>query len=246
MRPVFSFTFFTVLSGAGYGLLALLGLVGNAHGKASTMAFGLTAITMAMVLITTGLVASTAHLGGPQQAWRSSWVSRSRIAAVITYPTALAYGCAWSGLVDASVLIAPLGILTALMCGFTAFCAGMIYHSRKASPAWHSKIAVTAYLAFALASGSGLLNAISFVFGRFQTDAGKFMALLTVALTLIAIAFKWFDRSNHDKKLQIIMFALLAMAVVLTLLSLILPWLTFIVALLVLGAAWTERWHFFA
>jgi len=246
MRPVFSVTFFTVTSGAGYGLLALLGLVGNAHGKASSMAFGLTAITVAMALITAGLVASTAHLGGQQQAWRSSWVSRSAVAAVVTYPIALAYGCAWSGLVDAPVLIAPLGILTALICAFIAFCTGMIYHSRKASPAWHSKIAVAAYFAFALASGSGLLNTISFVFGRFQTDAGKFMALLTAVLILIAIALKWFDRSNHNRKLQIIMFALLAMALVLTLLSLTLPWLTFIVALLILMAAWAERWHFFA
>ena len=246
MRPVFSVTFFTVTSGAGYGLLALLGLVGNAHGKASSMAFGLTAITVAMALITAGLVASTAHLGGQQQAWRSSWVSRSAVAAVVTYPIALAYGFAWSGLVDAPVLIAPLGILTALICAFIAFCTGMIYHSRKASPAWHSKIAVAAYFAFALASGSGLLNTISFVFGRFQTDAGKFMALLTAVLILIAIALKWFDRSNHNRKLQIIMFALLAMALVLTLLSLTLPWLTFIVALLILMAAWAERWHFFA
>jgi DMSO reductase anchor subunit len=246
MRPFFSVTFFTVSSGAGYGLLALLGLVGNAHGKASTMAFGLTAITVAMALIPAGLVASTAHLGGPQQALQSLWVSRSRIAAVITYPIALAYGCAWSGLVDAPVLIAPLGILSALICAVTAFCLGMIYHSRKASPAWHSKVEVLSYLAFALASGSGLLNAISFVFGRFQTDAGKFMALLTAVLILIAITLKWFDRSNHNRKLQIIMFALLAMALLLTLLSLILPWLTFIVALLILMAAWAERWHFFA
>jgi len=246
MRPVFSVTFFAISSGAGYGLLALLGLVGNAHGKASTMAFGLTAITVAMVLTTAGLVASPAHLGRPQKARRSSWASRSRIAAVITYPIALAYGCAWSGLVDAPVLIAPLGILTALMCAFTAFCVGMIYHSRKASPALHSKVAVPAYLAFALASGSGLLNTISFIFGRFQTGAGKFMALLTVALILIAIALKWFDRSNHNRKLQIVMFALLAMGLVLTLLSLILPWLTFIVTLLNLVAAWAERWHFFA
>jgi hypothetical protein len=72
------------------------------------------------------------------------------------------------------------------------------------------------------------------------------MALLTAALILIVIALKWFDRSNHNRKLQIIMFALLAMGLMLTLLSLILPWLTFIVALLILVAAWAERWHFFA
>ncbi len=238
MNPTFRIIFFTVASSAGYGLLALLGLVGNAHGKASSMAFGLTAMAVVLALITVGLFS-------PSQR-RSSWLSRARIAAAINYLIALSFGCVWSGLIDAPALIAPLGILTALTCAITAFCTAVSNRSLKTNTARHNKFIVLVYLAFALATGSGLLNVISFIFGRFQTDAGKFMALLTVALILIAITLKWFERSNHNRKLQIIMFALLSMGLVLTLLSLILPWLTFIVALLILVAAWTERWHFFA
>ena len=240
MNPVYSLIFFTVSSSAGYGLLALLGLVGNAHGRASSMAFGLTGVMIAFALITTGQLASR------QRAWRSSWSSRAGLASVITYPIALGFGCVWSGLVDAPALIAPLGILTALICAVTVFCTAMIYYSRKSVPAWNNKFIVPVYLAFALVTGSGLLNVISFIFGRFQTDAGKFMAFLTVALILIVIALKWFERREPKRKFQIIMFALLVVALLLILLSLILPWLTIIVALLILAAAGVDHWLFLA
>ena len=54
MHPAYSVILFTTASGAGYGLLALLCLVGVSHGEASSLAFGLTAMVMALGLI--GLV----------------------------------------------------------------------------------------------------------------------------------------------------------------------------------------------
>ena len=229
MNPTYRIIFFTVSSNAGYGLLALLGLVGNAHGKASSLAFGLTAMAVGLALITVGLFS----LLQP----RSPWLSRANVAAVITYLIALGFGCVWCGLIDAPALIGPLGILTAITCALTVFYTAKSNGSLKTIPA---------SLAFALATGSGLLNAISFIFGRFQTDAGKFMAFLTVVLILIVIALKWFDRGNDNKKLRLIMFALLAVALLLILLSLIVPWLTLIVALLILTAAGIDRWLFLA
>jgi sulfite dehydrogenase (quinone) subunit SoeC len=71
MNPAYSVIFFTVSSGAGYGLLALLGLVGNAHGKASTPGFAFATLIVALALITAGLLSSTAHLGRPERAWRA-------------------------------------------------------------------------------------------------------------------------------------------------------------------------------
>ena len=47
MHPAYSVILFTTASGAGYGLMALLGLVGFNHGPASTMAFALTAVFIA-------------------------------------------------------------------------------------------------------------------------------------------------------------------------------------------------------
>ena len=296
MNPAYSVIFFTVSSGAGYGLLALLGLVGNAHGRASSLAFGLTGLAVALALISAGLLSSTAHLGRPERAWRafsqwrSSWLSREGVAAIVTYPVALAFGAVWCGLVDAPQWIGPLGLLTALMCAITVFCTGMIYRSLKTIPAWDSKFTVPVYLAFALATGSSLLCVISFAFGRFQTEAGKFMALLTIVLIFVVIVLKWLywrklRRStgqytmaeatglgegvrqwevphtatnfimkemgyvvarNHALRLQRICMLLLDAAFFIMFFSPMLPWLVFIATLLLLMAAWVERWLFFA
>ena len=197
MNPAYSVIFFTVSSGAGYGLLALLGLAASSHGKASSMSFALVSVAIALALITAGLLSSTAHLGRPERfwrafsQWRSSWLSREGVAAVVTYPVALAFAATWSGLVDRPELIAALGILTAVLCAVTVYFTGMIYASLKTIPAWHSHFTVPTYLAFALATGSGLLNVVAFVFGRFQTDAGRFMAFLTIVLIFAAIVLKW-------------------------------------------------------
>ncbi len=197
MNPAYSVIFFTTASGAGYGLLALLGLVGVAHGRASSISFGVVSIILALALVTAGLLSSTAHLGRPERAWRafsqwrSSWLSREGVASIITYPMALAFGLTWSGLIDLPNLIAPLGIATALMCAITVFCTAMIYAQLKTIPAWSNGFTVPVYLVFALASGSALLNVVSYCFGRFQTEAGNFMAFLTIILTFAVIVLKW-------------------------------------------------------
>ena len=50
MHPAYSVILFTTASGAGYGLLALLGITGFNHGQASSIAFALTAMIAALGL----------------------------------------------------------------------------------------------------------------------------------------------------------------------------------------------------
>ena len=91
MHPAFSVIFFTSASGAGYGLLTLLGLFATLDWLPLNAPFNLSVITLALVLITAGLLSSTAHLGHPERAWRalsqwrSSWLSREGVFAIITY-----------------------------------------------------------------------------------------------------------------------------------------------------------------
>ncbi len=192
MHPAYSVILFTTASGAGYGLLALLGLVGINHGQASSMAFGITAMLVALGLITVGLLSSTFHLGHPERAWRafsqwrSSWLSREGVAAVVTYAPALLFGLAWTGLVDAPALIAPLGLLAAIMAVVTVFCTAKIYSTLKTIRAWNNSLTVPVYLAFSLATGSALLGGIAALFGRFQV----FQVVLTVLLLVVLIALK--------------------------------------------------------
>ena len=193
MHPAYSVILFTTASGAGYGLLALLGLVGFNHGLASSMAFALAAVFIALALITIGLLSSTFHLGHPERAWRalsqwrSSWLSREGVAAVATYVPALGFGLVWSGLADAPRWIGPLGLLTAGLCAVTVYTTAMIYASLKTIRAWNQPLTAPVYMAFGLATGSTLMTAIATVFGRFQI----FQVIFTIAALLLVALLKF-------------------------------------------------------
>lgn len=192
MNPAYSVILFTTASGAGYGLLALLGLVGFNHGQASSPTFALTTTAIALTLITIGLLSSTLHLGHPERAWRalsqwrSSWLSREGIAAVATYPIAIAFAATWSGIITAPTLIKPLGLLTLIMCTVTVICTAMIYRSLRTIRQWNHKLVVPVYLALALASGAALLPAIAIFFNRWQI----FQAALATLALVVAIVLK--------------------------------------------------------
>ncbi len=193
MNPAYSVILFTTASGAGYGLLSMLALAGASHGRASTLAFAFTSLFIALALITTGLLSSTLHLGRPERAWRafsqwrSSWLSREGVAAIITYPIALAFGACWSGLVVAPSLIAPLGYATAIICTVTVICTAKIYSTLKTIRAWNQPLVVPIYLAFALATGSVLLAAIATFFGRFVI----FQSILSMIAIVAACVLKF-------------------------------------------------------
>jgi sulfite dehydrogenase (quinone) subunit SoeC len=194
MNPAYSVILFTTASGAGYGLLALLGLVGFNHGAASSFFFGLVAIVVALGLITIGLLSSTFHLGHPERAWRafsqwrSSWLSREGVAAVVTYMPAVLFAAIWLDIIHAPIWIGPLGLITATMCAVTVFCTAKIYSSLTTIRAWNHPLTAPVYLAFALASGGSLLTAIATLFDRFQV----FQVILTSAALLVLIAMKFF------------------------------------------------------
>jgi DMSO reductase anchor subunit len=189
MRPTLSVIFFTVLSGTGYGLLFLLGLglftrwpylaAPPTHKGDATLtlliyphaiAYGL---LVGVVLISAGLFASLAHLGQPQRAWRalsqwrSSWLSREGIAAIVSYIPALGLIIVfwlpvfWHPPESAPLfwdvqIRAPcsLGAALAVTAFVTVYCTSGIYTSLKTIQAWHNRYVLPGYLLFALLGGS--------------------------------------------------------------------------------------------
>ena len=204
MNPAYSVILFTTASGAGYGLLSMLCLAGANHGRASTPAFAFTSLAIALALITIGLLSSTLHLGRPERAWRafsqwrSSWLSREGVAAIVTYPLALAFGACWSGIIDLPQFIAPLGYATAIMCWITVFCTAKIYSTLKTIRAWHQPLTIPVYLFFSAATGSVWLMAIAYVFGRFA-PAQSFLAMVAL-LVLIVLKFLYWRRLEKDPR----------------------------------------------
>ena len=169
MNPALSVIFFTTLSGAGYGLLLWTAVGALLQQPARGL---LVSLLLALVLVTAGLLSSLAHLGQPQRAWRAlsqwrtSWLSREGVAALLTYPAALCLGLALlpamvSGeRTAATVGLGAVGIACAVvliaMALATVACTAMIYASLKPVPAWRHWLVLPVYLLFALYCG-GLL-----------------------------------------------------------------------------------------
>ncbi|MEE4236908.1 MAG: DmsC/YnfH family molybdoenzyme membrane anchor subunit [Anderseniella sp.] len=205
MHPAYSVILFTTASGAGYGLLALLGLTGASHGAASSFAFGATSMLLALGLITVGLLSSTFHLGHPERAWRAfsqwrtSWLSREGVAAVITYIPACLFGLLWV-FGGNDTLIAILGYLTAIMAMVTVFTTAMIYASLPTIRQWQHWAVVPGYVVLAIATGAVLLYALATLFGRSGIPALGVITMAGLGLAIIVKLAYWAGLSRMKPK----------------------------------------------
>ena len=192
MHPSLSVILFTTASGAGYGLLALLGVLAPFGILPADRMFGLVALALALGAITGGLVSSAFHLGQRQRAWRafsqwrSSWLSREGVAAVATYLPAGLFGIGW---VFLGIVMKAAGLLSALGAIATVFCTAMIYRSLKPIPRWHNRWVVPNYLALALMSGALWLMLVLQLFG--PRPALYALAPATIALAAVLKLAYW-------------------------------------------------------
>lgn len=186
MRPAPSLLLFSTLSGAGYGLLAVWSLLGLAGALPAEPAVGLAGLGPALLLIAAGLLASSFHLGRPERAWRAfsqwrtSWLSREAVAAVATFPPALALLGFW---VLQGRLAVPAALLSAAGAGLTVFCTGQIYATLRPIPRWHQPLTTPVFLALALAAGAVLAAVAAAATGADPTAPGL--------LALAALPLAW-------------------------------------------------------
>jgi len=198
MHPAFSVIFFTVASGAGFGLFSLLFIadffkLGGGFNQDQLVAGGL----MAMALVVFGLLSSTFHLANPKNAWRAmsrfrtSWLSREGVFAVVFMPLALIYLA--SIMFDAPQwLRVSSGFLTAVMAWITVFSTGMIYACLKTIRQWNTPLVPANYLALGYASGSLLLLLGAVIAGLDTTPYIAMAALImAIAAVLKAIYYFW-------------------------------------------------------
>jgi DMSO reductase anchor subunit len=189
LHPAPSIIVFTTLSGAGYGLLFVLAL-GSALGPIPAWpGLGLAGMALALGLISVGLLSSTLHLGHPERAWRavsqwrSSWLSREGVMALITYVPALTFAFGWVFFGTTGGVFRLLGLAAAAGAAVTVWCTGMIYASLKPIRQWHHPLVAPIYLAFALMTGSLLTLPLLAFAGAPQVFAGW--------LAVVAILLAW-------------------------------------------------------
>jgi DMSO reductase anchor subunit len=186
MHPAPSVILFTVLSGAGFGLLAFLGLgLPPVNGWFAFIAWG-----FAYALAVGGLMASTFHLGHPERAilaftqWRSSWLSREAWASVATLLTLAPMALSdWLGLGWPRAI----GWVGAGLAVVTVLCTAMIYAQLKTVPRWNHWVTPLKFLLFSAAGGAILaapavigavlaLAAGAVLYAAFQRGDGAFQA----------------------------------------------------------------------
>jgi len=198
MHPAFSVIFFTVASGAGFGLFSLLYIadVFQLGGGFHRMHLML-GLLMAMALVVFGLLSSTFHLANPKNAWRAvsrfrtSWLSREGVFAIVFMPLALVYlAVIWFDLHP--VLRHIIGLAVAVLAWITVFSTGMIYACLKTIRQWNTPLVPANYLALGYASGSLLLLLGAVIAGLETTPYIAMAALmLSVAAVLKAIYYFW-------------------------------------------------------
>jgi len=188
MHPAYSVIFFTTASGAGYGLIFLMALFAAMNGVPADPWFGAIGLGLGTLLVTGGLLSSTAHLGHPERVWRaysqwkSSWLSREGVLATATYvPLALTF---WGWVIEGSMdgTFSFIAAVLAMMCLLTVHSTGMIYATLRTISAWHNRLTVPGYLCFALLSGSVWFHALAQMFG-YQTPAVALVVIVALFLS---------------------------------------------------------------
>lgn len=163
---------------------------------ASAMAIKVAHIA-ALLAIAGGLLSSTLHLGNPQRAWRalsqwrSSWLSREGVMAVLTFvPLTIS---AWFSLVEGRY-VPVVGLVGAVMCAITVYCTAMIYASLRAVQGWNTRLTPLCYLLFAGAGGLLLATVVAF--------ASDGRGVLCAVLALVAVVAAWGVKRLWWKRLR--------------------------------------------
>ena len=195
MHPALSIIFFTTASGAGFALLLLIGIGVPLALLPANAGFGLAVLATAFALAAGGLVSSVFHLGRPERSWRafsqwrSSWLSREGVMAVLTLGLAAIFAIGWIFFGAISGIIGLCGILAAALAAGTIYCTGMIYASLKPIHQWHNRWVVPNYLALGIMAGFLLLDLIV----RFWVSSPVGTALLT----LLAVVAAWSSKEAY-------------------------------------------------
>lgn len=198
MHPAKSVIYFTTASGAGYGLMVWLALMAALGLLPADALFGLTAFGIGFALIVSGLLSSTFHLGHPERAWRalsqwrSSWLSREGIAAILSFAPLGLFALGWIVLGDNGGAAGLAGLAGAAMSLLTIYTTSMIYASLRPIPAWHNGWTVAGYLVLGPMNGAVILAFLAQAFGLREAASNLgWIALVLLAAGLVIKLAYW-------------------------------------------------------
>ena len=158
MHPAPSIILFTVLSGFGFGLISIVGLLQflNKISMVDIIIFSV----IGLFFSTVGLISSFFHLANKKNAiksmsqWQTSWLSREAISSIFCL-TFVVGNIGWVFVQNR--YINEVGIILFILSLFTVFSTSMIYAQLKTVPSWNNMLTPAFFIFVALAGGSILL-----------------------------------------------------------------------------------------
>ena len=192
MHPAPSIILFTVLSGFGFGLISIIGLL---QFLSVISVFDLIIYSIiGVIFATVGLVSSFFHLANKKNAikslsqWQTSWLSREAIASI--FCLLVVFGnIIWA--VSQNNYISEVGVVLFFLSLFTIFTTSMIYAQLKTVPSWNNALTPAIFVGAALTGGAILL-----------TDYASLVLLLVFGTLQISF---WYiaDRGFQDKETSV-------------------------------------------
>ena len=195
MHPALSVILFTTASGAGYGMLFWLGVFAVTNTLPPDRFFAPVSLALALAAITGGLISSTFHLGHPERAWRaisqwrSSWLSREGLVALVTYIPAGLFGIGLVFFHRSDGFWAACGGLAAAGAVSSVVCTAYIYRSLKPVQRWANAWVVPNYLALAAMTGALWPAALGALFGIERPAFTWLVVALAVPAALLKLAY---------------------------------------------------------
>lgn len=192
MHPAPSIILFTVLSGFGFGLISIIGLLQFL--SAITMFDLIIYSIIGVIFATVGLVSSFFHLANKKNAikslsqWQTSWLSREAIASI--FCLLIVFGnIIWA--VYQNNYVSEVGVLLFFLSLFTIFTTSMIYAQLKTVPSWNNALTPAIFVCAALTGGAILL-----------TDYASLVFLLVFGTLQVSF---WYiaDRGFQDKETSV-------------------------------------------
>ena len=201
MHPAFSVIIFTVASGMGYGIFVFSALIALTNTSLDTAALtdGLQASTaVGLLCVTIGLVSSTFHLANPKNAWRaflrfkSSWLSREGVFAILAYPIAFTFfGATLIAEENPNALLVS-AIFLVIISLVTIYSTGMIYACLKTIRAWNSPLVPCNYILIGLLSGSLATTTIFSFQGDLTVINLEALTLLPLLVLVTKVVYYYF------------------------------------------------------
>ena len=192
MHPAPSIILFTVLSGFGFGLISIIGLLQFL--SVITMFDLIIYSIIGVIFATVGLVSSFFHLANKKNAikslsqWQTSWLSREAIASI--FCLLIVFGnIIWA--VYQNNYVSEVGVVLFFLSLFTIFTTSMIYAQLKTVPSWNNALTPAIFVCAALTGGAILL-----------TDYASLVLLLIFGTLQISF---WYiaDRGFQDKETSV-------------------------------------------